>query len=94
MNMGHIDVHKTLQPIKDRFHWPKMEECIWYFISNICPCVSQKKPNIQAAAPLLPISSSSPLEIMGKDFLHLEKFSGGLEYILMLTDYFIRYTQA
>ena len=94
MNMRHLGVDRTLQFIKDRFYWPKMEEDIRYFISNICPCVRQKKPNIQVTAPLVPISSSSPLEIIGIDFLHLEKSSGGFKFFILLTDHFTRYTQA
>ena len=65
MNLIHLGVDRTLQLIKDRFYWSRMEEDIRYFISNICSCVRQKKPNIQATAPLVPISSSSPLEIIG-----------------------------
>ena len=95
--MGHLGADRTLQflLIKDKFYWPKMGQDIRYFISNICPCVRQKKRNIQPAAPLVPISSSSsPLEIIGIDFLHLEKSSGRCEYILLLTDHFTRYSQA
>ena len=87
MNLIHLGVDRTLQLIKDRFYWSKMEEDIRYFISNICSCVRQKKPNIQATAPLVPISSSSPLEIIGIYFLHLEKSSGGFKYIFLLTDH-------
>ena len=45
-------------------------------------------------APILPIALSAPLEIVGIDFLHMEGFSGGFEFILLITDHFTRYTQA
>ena len=70
-----------------------MEEEIRHFIDHQCPCVRQKKPHMQGKAPLLPIASSAPLEIVVIDFLHLEKSSGGFEYILVITDHFTRYTQ-
>ena len=42
---------------------------------------------------MLPIITSSPLEVVGVDFLHLEESSHGFEYILLLKDHFTRYTQ-
>ena len=62
--------------------------------SILCTWVRQKKPHIQGQAPLLPIITLSPLEVVGVNFLHLEKSSGSFEYILLLTDYFTHYTQA
>ena len=85
---------RLLQLIRERFYWPKMEEELYYFISNMCTCVRQKKPHIQDQAPSLPITISSPLEVVRVDFLHLEKSSGGFEYTLLLTDHFTCYTQA
>ena len=70
-----------------------MEEEVRHFTNHQCPCVRKKKPHIQGKALLLPITSSAPLEIVGIDILHLEKPSGGFEYILLITDHFTRYTQ-
>ena len=40
------------------------------------------------------IISSSPLQLIGIDFLHLDPSSGGYEYMLVITDYFtIRFLQ-
>ena len=94
MNMGHLGIDRTMQLIRERFYWPKMEEDVRYFINYLCPCVAQKKPHIQVKAPMLSIESSAPLELIGIDFLHLEKSSGGYEYILLITDHFTRYAQA
>ena len=40
-----------------------------------------------------PICSSSSLEIIGVDFLYLEKSSGGFKYILLITHHFNCYKQ-
>ena len=94
MNMGCLGAGMTLQLIKERFYWPGMEEEVRYFISKLCTCVRKKTPHVQGQAPLPPIITSSPLEVVGVHFLHLEKSSVGFEYILLLTDHFTRYTQA
>ena len=82
MNMRHLEVNRILQ----------LEVKAHYFISNMCTCVRQTKLHIQGQARLLPIITSVPLEVVGVDLLHLEKSSGGFEYILLLTDHFNRYT--
>lgn len=71
-----------------------MKEDVIHFIKHPCPFVTHKKPHIQGKAPFQPITSSAPLEIVGIDFLHLEKSSGGFEYILFVTDHFTRYAHA
>ena len=47
-------------------------------------CAS-KKLHIQATAPLLPVFLLSPLEIIGVDFLFLEKSCGRSEYTVLQT---------
>lgn len=86
MDMGHL-ADRTLKLIRERFYWPRMMEEVHYFISNMCTCVRQIKPHNQGQAPLLPIKTRSPLEIVGVDLLHLAKSSDGFEYILLLIDY-------
>ena len=43
--------------------------------------------------PLGTVKSSGTMDIVGTDFLKDDKCSGGYEYILVITDYFTRYTQ-
>ena len=63
------------------------------FISNECGCLAQRKPHIQPVAPMQSIITSVPMEMIAIDYLHLEKSSGGYEYILLIVDHFTRYAQ-
>ena len=94
VKMGHLGSGKTVELIKEHFYWPKMTEDLNHFLTKLCACVKSKKPNITYEAPMKSIISSSPLQLIGIDFLHLDPSSGGYEYLLVITDYFtIRFLQ-
>ena len=61
---------------------------------NICRCVKQRPPRLKKRAPLQPVITTAPYELVSIDFVHLEKSSGGYEYILVIVDHFTRYAQA
>ena len=61
---------------------------------NICRCVKQRPPRLKTRAPLQPVITTAPYELVSIDFVHLEKSSGGYEYILVIVDHFTRYAQA
>lgn len=92
--MGHLGPQRVLQLARMRFYWPNMETDITEYIHHKCSCIFQKKPHVIPHAPLGTITTSAPMELIGIDFLHLDKCSGGYEYLLVITDHFTRYTQA
>ena len=53
-----------------------------------------KDPFTKTRAPLQPIMTTSPFELVSIDFVHLEKSCGGYEYTLVIVDHFTRYVQA
>ena len=63
-------------------------------IRRKCQCVKQKRPNREDRAPLVPIKSTYPFEIVLLDFLKVDKAKGGFEYVFVVTDHFTRYVQA
>ena len=91
--MGHLGVDRVFKLARQRLYWPKMYADIKRFIGEECHCVAQKRPHIKPIAPMQSISTSAPMEMVAIDYLHLEKASGGYEYILLIVDHFTRYAQ-
>ena len=71
-----------------------MHTQITEYVTQVCPCLKDRAPNIHTRAPLQNIASTMPLELISIDFLHLERSIGGYEYILVIVDNFTRFAQA
>ena len=92
--MGHLGVDRVTHLARERVFWPKMESDIVHYVSNVCRCLKQRRPHQKKRAPLQSITSSSPMDLISIDFVHLETSSGGYEYILTIVDHFSRFLQA
>ena len=92
--MGQLGSDKVVGLARQRFYWPYMQADIEFFIGNVCQCLKQRAPVTKTHAPLQPIMTTSPFELVSIDFVHLEKSHGGYEYILVIVDHFTRYVQA
>ena len=92
--MGHLGVERTVQLARDRFYWSHMARDTEHHVTNVCHCVKRKKPAVQPRAPSRSIVTTQPFELVSIDFVHLERSSGGYEYILVVIDHFTRYAQA
>ena len=91
--LAHLGSEKVLDLARARFYWPKMQRDVEFYIKKQCRCVMSKKPNIQDRAPLMPIESTFPFEMISLDYLHLDKCKGGFEYALVVCDHFTRFVQ-
>ena len=92
--MGHLGVERVLALARERFYWPHMRRDIDNFIHHTCRCLKQRRPNLPTREPLQPIVTTAPLQMLSIDFVHLERSSGGYEYILVVVDHFTKYAQA
>uniref|UniRef100_A0A3B5Q730 Gypsy retrotransposon integrase-like protein 1 n=1 Tax=Xiphophorus maculatus TaxID=8083 RepID=A0A3B5Q730_XIPMA len=92
--MGHLGVERTLNLIRDRFYWVRMQQDTEHFVTQVCECLKSKRPQRAARAPLMPIVTTRPFELVSIDFLHLEACKQGYEYILVIMDHYTRFAQA
>ena len=92
---GHLGADKTLGRLRERFYWPGHYTDVRDWCHNCSVCASRKTPAPKARAPLQSIVTSRPLELVATDILGpLPESPAGNSYILVVADYFTRYTEA
>ena len=93
-DMGHLGTERVIELARDRFYWPHMARDIEHYISSMCPCLQRKKPTFLPKAQAKSITTCFPFELISIDFVHLERSTGGYEYLLVIVDHFTRFAQA
>ena len=87
---GHLGTERTLYALRRRFYWPRMERCNQEWVAA-CERCSLRKARTEGRAPLVPIVTSAPLEVLGMDFLTLSRPADMYKYLLVVTDLFSRF---
>ena len=89
----YLGTERVTELAPDRFYWPHMGRDIEHYINNVCQCVQRKKPTFLPKAQAKSITTCFPFELISIDFVHLERSTGGYEYLLVIVDHFIRFVQ-
>ena len=90
---GHMGRDRTLDLVTSRFFWPGLQEEVKTYVKNCFACI-KRKVNIPDRAPMVPIKSTQPMELVCIDFLKIEPSKGGIEDLLVITDHFTRFAYA
>ena len=91
--VGHPGKEKSVWLARQRFYWPGLETDIEHRIETCPRCVCRKTP-VKPMAPLLPIITTRPMQLVCIDFLKVDVSKGGYEDVLVITDHFTRYAKA
>jgi transposase InsO family protein len=92
-DMSNPGKDRTLSSLRDRLYWPGMYKDTESWIEQYGRCLRRKTPTNQRAS-LVPMATSSPLELVYMDFLTLAKSEGGYQHNLVITDHYTIYAQA
>lgn len=88
--MAHLGTDRVIAAACARFFWPKMREEMERYVTRVCRCLRQKRPNRITRTPIQSIETTAPFELLVSiDYLHVEKSRGGEEYILVIIDHFL-----
>ena len=88
-------MHKTLARLKHRFYWPGHHNDVRDWCRHCGTCAFQKNPAPNARAPLTIITVGYPMQLMAMDILSLlPEYSNGNTHIVVVADYFTKWTQA
>ena len=81
---GHLGMDKTLGRLKERFYWPGHHNDVQEWCRNCVVCAQRKSPSTKPRAPLQPITTSYPLQLVATDIMGLlPKSPSGNYYILV-----------
>ena len=92
-DLGHFGTAKTSSRVKERFFWPHMSLDIEEWCRNGLPCQRRKNPVPARRAPLQPIISSPPGELVTMDIVEYPLSSQGHRYCLVVVDHFTKWLE-
>lgn len=89
--VGHPGRERMAALVKLKYFWPGLARDVFQWTDTCKNCICRKR--LPERATLSSLSASEPLELVGMDYLKLEK-SEGYENVLVLIDHFTKYVIA
>ena len=92
---GHMGVHRTVNQVKQRFHWPGLSKDVKVHIRSCATCNAKRMPYQRFRATLAGFRVGAPLDRVGIDLVGpLPVTEKGNRYLLVIVDYFTRWAEA
>ena len=92
---GHLGLKKTLAKVRDRYFWYGLRRDVENWVRNCNICGASKGPAKKPKAPLKLYSVGVPMERLAIDVTGpLPTSNNGNKYIVVIADYFTKWTQA
>ena len=92
-DLGHLEIERTTDLLRDQFYWPGMMEDTVRHIRQCKRCLRFKA--LPDKAPMENVDAVYPMELVHMDYLTIKANEGGKDvHILVITDHFTRYAQA
>ena len=92
---AHLGAERMLQQLRQYYYWPGMRRDIYTWTLQCTQCQKSKPAPSRAHGHLQKVITGAPLDIVAVDILSgLPTSSEGSKYILVLTDYFTKWSEA
>jgi hypothetical protein len=92
---GHLGVSRTIASLRERYYWPGHRDACKMWIRKCHRCIQSKSGGPRRGNPLQQKRVGEPLERMACDIKGpMVQSDGGNEVILVITDYFTKWTEA
>ncbi|PFX34578.1 Transposon Tf2-8 polyprotein [Stylophora pistillata] len=90
---GHFCHTKTLNRVKDRYFWPGMSTEVKDWCTKCAKCQRKRDAVPNLRAPLQPIITTTPRELVTRDLVEYPVSNDGNRYALVVIDNFTKYLE-
>uniref|UniRef100_A0A3B5QVZ8 Gypsy retrotransposon integrase-like protein 1 n=2 Tax=Xiphophorus TaxID=8082 RepID=A0A3B5QVZ8_XIPMA len=92
---GHFGVERTLTRLRTRYYWYHMREDVALWCKTCTSCASRARPQKTPQAPMGTVQVGAPMERIALDIMGpLNETERGNRYVLVIQDYFTKWTEA